>query len=84
MGAWVAAPLPGTDLDDTASGGDGGENEDEAGVDERQLAKDDPAAGFLHMQASLKPAQEPPTPEIIFECTVKFTFYSPIILVMHC
>lgn len=66
MGAWVAAPLPGTGLDDTSKGDDGDGDEDEAGVDERQLAKDDPAAGFLHMQASLKPEQEPSTPEIIY------------------
>ena len=58
IGAWVAAPMPVHDTEGAHGGaptGGEGDDEDEAGVDERQLAKDDPAAGLLHMQVSLRP-----------------------------
>lgn len=52
VGAWVAAPLPGEEEapPEGAVAEGGGDDEDDGAVDERQLAKDDPAAGLLHMQ----------------------------------
>ena len=55
--------MPGHDTEgapDGAPTGGEGDDEDETGVDERQLAKDDPAAGLLHMQVRSRPGHRIP------------------------
>jgi hypothetical protein len=52
LGAWVCAPLPGEVPPDVPGfTPEGGAEEGNGAGDERQLARDDPLIGLLHMQA---------------------------------